>query len=535
VGGPLAGHPRAQRAEIRRAMYSITREVGRRGPDMPNVKINRPLLEASKNNGGEMLEFGREQAYAIDPMPRPKYSNGLPRAPVPPGEDLIGEAVRKEPKHYQHLTRQGLPPIAPRFKLAGFQEPDEIWSWYELHKLRAAANFAVQKYHEQPVDDTGNNAQGKPCSWKGHTIRMPIGPRGVNRRAEVVGPYSMIKPQSKIVPTLIGAVFSYPGPSNPKNRGYRRWERLVVRFIKKHYGVENVVMVVRHEDERHGHVHALIARPDAKPIIAMMSTRAEVIRQRAAGVPSSKLGEAYRQGGRNFQDALYEAVGRHMGWKREGEESYNREPAWKMKMRADMAEEVSEINAQAVIVKAQASSMMEQARAMLAAAEARVIAATAAVNTMQAAAESQMQQAMLAARRRQKDEADRALAALRRKLNVELQREAEEAESARKREHAARMLEFERAQENAAHQARVDFAADLIELVRAKKRFGEITEKAAETLLLFAEDAKASGGKGRGGGKGEGLLPSRARRIQVSARAVVGPQEPPGSTGPEFD
>jgi hypothetical protein len=493
---------------------------------MPNVKINRPLLEASKNDGGDLLEFGREQAYAIDPMPRPKYSNGLARKPVPPGDDLIGEAVRKEPKHYQHLTRQGLPPTAPRFKLAGKVEPDEVWDWYEAHKVRAAANVAIQRYLEPAVDDDGNNAKGKPCNWKGHTIRMPIGPGGVNRRAEVLGPYSLIKPQSTIVPTLIGAVFSYPGPPDSKNRNYRKWEKLVVRFIRKHYGDENVAMVVRHEDERHGHIHALIARPDAKPIIGMLSTRAEVLRQRAAGVPANELGEAFRQGGRNFQNALYEAVGRHMGWKREGAESYMRETPEMMKMRERLAAERADLDAMFAIEKAQASSMMGEAKTMIAAAEAKVIATADKIESMQAEAGSQMQQALRAALIRQNSEAEKALMALKRKLAADMKRETSEAEAKRQREHAAKLEGIEAEKEEAARQARADFAAELRHLVRTKSRFGEIPYAAAEALLAFADETKSKGGSG---GQGAGLVPRQSKQREI------GPQAPSALVGPEFD
>jgi hypothetical protein len=103
--------------------------------------------------------------------------------------------------------------------------------------------------------------------------------------------------------------------ADERSPGYRAWKRKVVRAILKHYGHENVVTIVEHIDERHGHIHAIVALPEpGAPIAAHTAMNACRDAAAARGEHKSDLGAWYRRGEQHFQNFFWKHVGKHLGW-----------------------------------------------------------------------------------------------------------------------------------------------------------------------------------------------------------------------------
>ena len=265
-----------------------------------------PLMHAFLANGGAApmrIQFVREEIFAIARVKRPAdTSTGQARNPKSSAADVIGEAIRDAPQHYRHLTAQGLIPLPARC-LFGVP-PEGLQDWFKGHCDRAPKNLSPQRLN------------GK-----------------VNMRR-----------QSPQVPSLLAAVTSYPGPADDEDSGYCSWRTAVTEWAREHYG-DNLLSVLEHVDEPHGHVHILVARPDASPVRALQSGWAERDAAIERGVDLSELGEAYRQGCRRFQDRFFVAVGRPCGLDRISPQPQARLSYQEARVRKQMEEEIALVEA----------------------------------------------------------------------------------------------------------------------------------------------------------------------------------------------
>ena len=213
-----------------------------------------PVMHAFIAGGGAApmrTQFVREQIYALARVKRPAdKSTGQMRNPKASAADVIGEVIREAPQHYRHLTAQGLTPMPARC-LYGVA-PEALQDWFKGHCERAPKNLRPQRLN------------GK-----------------VNMRR-----------QSPQVPSLLSTVASFPGPANDEDIGYCAWRTAVTDWAREHYGAD-LISVLEHVDEPNGHVHVLVARPDASPVRALHSGWAEKDAANERGVDPSELGEAY--------------------------------------------------------------------------------------------------------------------------------------------------------------------------------------------------------------------------------------------------
>ena len=307
-----------------------------------------PVMHAVIARGGAApmrIQFAREQIYAIARVKRPAdRSTGQARDAKSSAADVIGEVTREAPQHYRHLTAQGLRPMPARC-LYGVA-PEALQDWFKGHCERAPENLSPQRLNGQ--------------------VHM--------RR------------QSPQVPSLLATVTSYPGPADDEDIGYCLWRTAVTEWAHEHYG-DNLISVLEHVDEPHGHIHILVARPDASPVRTLQSGWAERDAAIERGVDPSELGEAYRQGCRRFQDRHFEAVGRPCGLDRISPQPQARHSYQEARVRKQMEEEVELVEASLKLARSD-----WQYRQSLQ--EAGLLARIDAVVAREAAADSALAQAM---------------------------------------------------------------------------------------------------------------------------------------------
>jgi hypothetical protein len=312
------------------------------------VRVNRPLLEASKRRGGSLVGFAREQLAATVPMGRPqKKTTGQARDPVASIDSIVGEAMRWEgpeddpSKYTRHLASQNITPIPPLKSLYGLQ-PGEMNGWVAGHELAVSLRLVQAT---KPLL--------KPEEWEGR--RVTFQPEGeTNYRLEVSGPYTPLRRQPRNVPTIIGSVHSFPGEPDDRSPMYRAWKRMVVRAMLKHYGRENIVTIVEHTEERHGHIHGVIALPEpGAPIASRTAMNACRDAAAARGASKSDLGAWYRTGGRHFQNFFWKHVGKRLGWlhPRDNPDKGDRETPEETAARKRLAGEIAAIDAVQAVKK----------------------------------------------------------------------------------------------------------------------------------------------------------------------------------------
>ena len=269
-------------------------------------KDSAPVMHAFIANGGAApmrIQFAREEIYAIARVKRPTdKSTGQARDPKASAADVIGEAIRDAPQHYRHLTAQGLTPLPARclFGVA----PEGLQDWFKGHCELAPENLSPQRLN------------GKVYMRK----------------------------QSPQVPSLLSTVASFPGPANDEDFGYCSWRTAVTAWAREHYGGD-LISVLEHVDEPHGHIHVLVARPDASPVRGLQSGWAERDAAIERGIDPSELGEAYRQGCRRFQDRFFDAVGRPCGLARLSPQPHGRHSYQEARVREQLGEEVEVVEA----------------------------------------------------------------------------------------------------------------------------------------------------------------------------------------------
>lgn len=276
-----------------RKLRSLTKTNGRRR--------ERPLLPRNTQHlVGTKVQFVREEKFAISRMGRPPQADGRSRPPRHCIFDVINEAGRLGPEGYRHLVAQGLEPSPPNC-LYGV-EADQLMTWYAAHVERAAQNRQEQRFVHKTV----------------------------------------LKRQPQNVPTVLGVVASYPGPPDDKDAVYCEWRALVTRWAIQHYGHENVVSVLEHRDEPHGHVHVIVAYPEATSVVWLHAAERTRRQAQARGETGIQLGQAYRAGGQALQDEFHQEVGRHVGLERIGPEPFRRHSYQEAKVRRQMDEEIRE-------------------------------------------------------------------------------------------------------------------------------------------------------------------------------------------------
>lgn len=124
--------------------------------------------------------------------------------------------------------------------------------------------------------------------------------------------------------TLMTVVLSYPGEPEPGIAPYEEWERRSVDWLKKMYG-DDLKTVIRHTDEANPHIHAYILPSNARAKElhpGWTAKRDAEARAKASGMDAKaalKEGNAaYKSSMREWQDSLFEAVGRPCGLTRIG-------------------------------------------------------------------------------------------------------------------------------------------------------------------------------------------------------------------------
>lgn len=223
------------------------------------------------SDGG--FQFFREEAYAIvRGQGRPTTKTGRPSRGVnrsavkASASEVIGEAVRAEGDH-PHVSKP---------------QPPRVLHWIAADEL---ADYWTQ------VEDLA----------KQQKVAMADGKQ---RR------------QRSDTPILIGAIATYPGRANDDDAEYVRWRELAVAFMKRRYG-ERILSIIEHVDEKHGHLHCLVA-DKGRPVKALMAGHGAQLEAESAGKSKKEAAQAYADASRALQDAFYDEVGMPAGLTRQG-------------------------------------------------------------------------------------------------------------------------------------------------------------------------------------------------------------------------
>jgi hypothetical protein len=213
------------------------------------------------------FQFFREECFSrVRAQGAPSTRTGKPaRSRRPPGRlsamDIIAEAAR-----YAGATPHVAAPQPPRV-LYGLG-PDDLQVWYARLCVLADAQ------------------------------RTPVGNRLRKQRVDT--------------PILLGAVASFPQPANESNCAYVEWRDRTLAFFRQRYGA-NLVCVLEHVDEAHGHLHALVANQGAsvKPLHAGHAAAMKLTGPK----PRS---QAYKAAERGLQDEFHVQVAGPCGLARVG-------------------------------------------------------------------------------------------------------------------------------------------------------------------------------------------------------------------------
>ena len=158
------------------------------------------------------------------------------------------------------------------------------------------------------------------------------------------------KRQRVDVPIMMGVVASYPGKADDDDAAYVAWRDSTLRFMQERYG-DQLVSVLEHKDEEHGHVHAIVAN-DGKPIKPSHAGFSAMQKAAAEGEPKKMQSIAYQEGCRALQDVFFDQVASKVGLARLGPK----------KRRLTRREWHAEQQANAAIAKAHASAQAAQKR-----------------------------------------------------------------------------------------------------------------------------------------------------------------------------
>lgn len=114
--------------------------------------------------------------------------------------------------------------------------------------------------------------------------------------------------------TLLTVVLSHPDETYTGD--VREWEKLSIQWLKDQYG-DQLKTVIRHDDEKHEHLHAYII-PAGLDAASMHPGNARKVESKGAGKSKYDANRAYRDGLKAWQDSYYESVGIKCGLARTG-------------------------------------------------------------------------------------------------------------------------------------------------------------------------------------------------------------------------
>ena len=98
--------------------------------------------------------------------------------------------------------------------------------------------------------------------------------------------------QRKDTAIIMGVVASYPGPPDEGDPNYVRWKALNVAYFCEKFG-PNVVSIVEHLDEKHGHLHVLVSA-GGRSVKPLHPGYAASVPLRQAGATQAAQSDAYK-------------------------------------------------------------------------------------------------------------------------------------------------------------------------------------------------------------------------------------------------
>ena len=114
--------------------------------------------------------------------------------------------------------------------------------------------------------------------------------------------------------TLLAGVVSYP--SERKDDGFEKWQRLNLEYLQKKYG-DDLISVVRHDDESHPHLHFFVVPKDGNARLLNPGVR-EKLAAVANGASDKEGNRIYKEAMRQFQNEYFAEVGIKTGLQRIG-------------------------------------------------------------------------------------------------------------------------------------------------------------------------------------------------------------------------
>ncbi|MBI1624772.1 hypothetical protein [Comamonas suwonensis] len=271
-------------------------------------KKNRPVLEKiAKSAAGADAGFMRAELYTA--------SKAM---------GVLGEAGRLGDEFVQHLALQNLeakPPVV----LQG-AAPNMLRGWLREHALRAKSNIV---FVSETID--------KNDKFKAAHERS----------------------QATSIPTLMGVVAGYPGAPNDNDQRYLSWKELVLVWARRRWG-SHILAVYEHVDEAMGHLHIIVAKPDARSVRDLHPGAAkqdqklhDLMKLQPPGLTyrerenACKKGAriAYEEGCRELQDEYFSAVSEPIGMQRCADKSWMRYGYKEALLRKRLNSEVSDLTA----------------------------------------------------------------------------------------------------------------------------------------------------------------------------------------------
>lgn len=161
--------------------------------------------------------------------------------------------------------------------------------------------------------------------------------------------------QRKDTPILMGVVASYPGKADETDELYLLWREKTLDYLKEKYG-KNLVSVLEHTDEEYGHIHAFVSNKghSVKPLHDGFAAQAAAAEE---GRDKKAQSEAFKQGGRAFQDDFQAKVGIVTGLARIGPARPRlTRDAWQAEKQANKARALAMAEADRVIKASQEAS-----------------------------------------------------------------------------------------------------------------------------------------------------------------------------------
>lgn len=275
---------------------------------MKKGKKSRPVLEKiAKAAAGADAGFMRAEMYTA--------SKAI---------GVLGEAGRLGDEFVQHLALQNLeakPPVV----LQG-ADPKMLKSWLREHALRAKSNTVSVS---ETIDKNGKF-------------------KAAHERS-----------QASSTPTVMGVVAGYPGAPDATDERYLEWKTRVLTWARGRWGA-NILAVYEHVDEPLGHIHIIVAKPDAKSVRDLHPGAAkqdqkfkDLLKMQPPGMPyrerenACKKGAqiAYEEGCRELQDEYFSAVSEPIGMQRCADKSWMRYGYKEALLRKRLNSEVSDLTA----------------------------------------------------------------------------------------------------------------------------------------------------------------------------------------------